>query len=158
MTDERISATAAIEASPDVVFGVLADPSLHASIDGTGRVSEPVDPQPLTAVGQVFRMGMYHPDHPDGNYRTANQVRVFEPPRAIAWATGYHDDDGGLRFGGWIWRYDLAPLGASRTTVTLTYDWSAVGEDVRSYLEFPPFPPEHLDRSLDHLAELVRAR
>jgi hypothetical protein len=27
-----------------------------------------------------------------------------------------------LEFGGWIWRYDLAPLGPSETEVTLTYD------------------------------------
>jgi hypothetical protein len=26
---------------------------------------------------------------------------------------------------------------------------------VREYLEFPMFPPEHLDNSLQHLAELV---
>jgi hypothetical protein len=40
--------------------------------------------------------------------------------------TGYRKDDGDLEFGGWIWRYDLAPLGPSETAVTLTYDWSAV--------------------------------
>ena len=28
---------------------------------------------------------------------------------------------GELGFGGWLWRYDLATTGPSRTTVTLTY-------------------------------------
>src|SRR5690242_16076155 len=63
--------------------------------------------------------------------------------------------DGRLEFGGWIWRYDLAPLGPSETEVTLTYDWSAVPQSIREYLQFPPFGPEHLTNSLHHLAELA---
>jgi hypothetical protein len=27
-------------------------------------------------------MGMYHPGHPDGNYRMFNEVQVLDPPRA----------------------------------------------------------------------------
>jgi hypothetical protein len=41
--------------------------------------------------------------------------------------------------------------------VTHTYDWSGVGPGPREYLEFPPFPPDHLANSLEHLAELVDA-
>jgi hypothetical protein len=101
-------------------------------------------------------MGMFHPDHPDGHYQVANRVQVFEPPTAIAWQPGYDDaDDGSLRFGGWTWRYDLAPAGAAATRVTLTYDWSAVPDSIRAYLQFPPFAPGHLDRSLAHLARLA---
>jgi membrane protein implicated in regulation of membrane protease activity len=60
-----------------------------------------------------------------------------------------------LRFGGWTWRYDLTPVGPANTTVTLSYDWSAVPDSLREHIGFPPFPPEHLDNSLAHLAELV---
>ena len=49
----------------------------------------------------------------------------------------------------------LAPLGSSETEVTLTYDWSAVPQFIREYLQFPPFGPEHLTNSLHHLAELA---
>src|SRR3712207_9325349 len=56
--------------------------------------------------GQVFRMVMYHPRHPDGRYETANQVRELDPPHVIAWATGTEDAEGRLSFGGWIWRYE----------------------------------------------------
>jgi uncharacterized protein YndB with AHSA1/START domain len=152
---DRASATRVIDAPAEAVFGVLTDPASHTAVDGTGWVRETRGQARLTSVGQVFRMPMHHDDHPDGDYETANEVRVFEPPAAIAWATGYDAEDGTLRFGGWTWRYDLAPVGDSSTTVTLTYDWSAVGEDVRAYLSFPPFPPGHLERSLDHLADLV---
>jgi hypothetical protein len=81
----------------------------------------------ITATGQVFRMAMYHENHPDKDYKMANRVEVFDEPRAIAWQPGTESPETGeLSFGGWIWRYDLEATGPSRTTVTLTYDWSAV--------------------------------
>jgi uncharacterized protein YndB with AHSA1/START domain len=157
-TDQnRVSAVLTVAAPVTRVFAVLADPAAHVAIDGTGWVQRPVDRAPLTGPGQVFRMGMYHPGHPDGDYRTANRVHVLEPPHAIGWYTGTEQDDGSLHFGGWYWRYDLVPLGQDRTGVTLTYDWSEVPDDVPEGLHFPPFPPEHLPDSLRHLADLVES-
>lgn len=155
MADDRVSATTVINASAEAIFAVLTDPAKHASIDGTGWVCETVDSATLTAAGQIFRMSMYHPNHPDGKYETANRVQVFDPPDAVSWETGYDPGDGVLRFGGWFWRYDLTPAGPSSTTVTLTYDWSACSDSVREIVGFPPFPPEHLGNSLAHLAELA---
>jgi uncharacterized protein YndB with AHSA1/START domain len=155
MADERLSVTTIIDASPEVVFAVLADPAKHAAIDGTGWVCEPLESDSLTAVGQVFRMGMYHPNHPDGNYQVANRVQIFDPPSAIAWEPGEETDDGSMRMGGWVWRYDLTPTGQSETEVTLSYDWSAVPDPLREHISFPPFPVDHLQNSLAHLAELV---
>ena len=149
-----ISVSTTIEASADAIFAVLADPAKHAAIDGTGWVGSPLDRQTLAESGQIFRMAMYHSNHPDGNYQMANRVEVFDPPHAISWMPG-HDAGEGLRFGGWVWRYDLAPAGDSSTTVTLTYDWSAVPQESRDLIGFPPFPPDHLANSLAHLAELA---
>jgi len=109
----------------------------------------------LTAAGQIFRIAMYHENHPDGAYQMANRVQVFDPPSAISWEPGYNAGDGSLRFGGWTWRYDLAPDGPGKTRVTLAYDWSAVPESLREHIGFPPFRPDHLDNSLAHLAELA---
>ncbi len=142
MADESLSATTIIHAPAEVIFAVLADPTKHAAIDGTGWVREPLDSKPLTAAGQVFRMAMYHPNHPDGNYQVANRVQVFDPPNVISW-------------GGWVWRYDLTPAGPSETKVTLSYDWSAVPDFLRQHIGFPPFPADHLGNSLAHLAALV---
>ncbi|GAA2849689.1 SRPBCC family protein [Pseudonocardia halophobica] len=155
MAEENVSATLTVAEPVARVFAVLADPTTHPAIDGTGWVREAVDRAPLTEVGQVFRIGMYHPNHPDGHYEMANEVRVCDPPRAIGWLPGQEKDDGHLEFGGWTWRYDLVPLGPSETEVTLTYDWSAVPQFIREYLHFPPFGPEHLTTSLQHLAELA---
>ena len=163
MTEETVAARTIINASADVVFDRLADPSMHMAIDGTGWVREPVEEQPLTEIGQVFRMGMYHDDHPKKHYEMANRVEVFERPRAIAWLPGAEarhipggqgPDDGRIHWGGWIWRYDLRPVDGDRTEVTLSFDWSAVTPQYRD-IEFPPFELRHLDNSLRNLAALA---
>ena len=59
----------------------------------------------------------------------------------MLWEPGYGSGDGSLRFGGWVWRYDLAPAGSPGTKVTLSYDWSAVGDGPRQRIQFPPFSP-----------------
>ncbi|MFF1809688.1 polyketide cyclase [Streptomyces sp. NPDC058251] len=156
MDQESVSATLTVAVPAARVFAVLADPTTHSAIDGTGWVQEPVGRAPLTEVGQIFRMDMYHANHPNGHYQVVNKVQVLDPPRAIGWLTGQDKGDGHLEFGGWIWRYDLAPLGPSETGVTLTYDWSAVPQYIRERgIQFPPFGPEHLINSLHHLAELA---
>ena len=155
-TAETMSATGRIDASPEAVFGVLADPGSHAAIDGTGWVCEALDTAPLTAAGQVFRMAMYHSDHPNGGYVVANEVQVLSRPHVIAWRPGYDTDDGTLAFGGWVWRYDL-DWEDGGTQVTLSYDWSAITDEARKAQSFPPFGVEHLIASLDHLADLARA-
>ncbi len=158
MEPERVSVSTTIEAAPEAVFAVLADPSAHADIDGTGWVREAIDGDRITAAGQIFRMAMYHPNHPDGDYKIANRVEVFDEPSAIAWMPGSESPETGeLTFGGWTWRYDLEASGPSRTVVTLTYDWSAAPPEVRERLQFPPFPLQHLDNSLQHLSDLVVA-
>lgn len=155
MTDDTVSARITIAAPANAVFGVLADPSTHAAIDGTGWVRESLDGAPLTGTGQIFRVAMYHENHPDKHYEMANKVVAFTPPRAIAWEPGQDAArDGNLSFGGWVWRYDLAAVGPSSTEVTLTYDWSAVPPQLREHIGFPPFDPQHLENSLLHLAEL----
>jgi uncharacterized protein YndB with AHSA1/START domain len=158
VASETVSVSITIKAPVEAIFAVLVDPAKHAAIDGTGWVRDPLDRQTLTASGQIFRMAMYHPNHPKGNYEMANLVEVFDPPHAISWKPGYDAGNGTLDFGGWVWRYDLAPLGPSETEVSLSYDWSAVPQDVRQrQVQWPPFPPDHLHDSLTRLAQLVVA-
>jgi hypothetical protein len=155
MTNEILTAASPINATAETIFAILADPARHAAIDGTGWVREPLEQAPIAAPGQLFRMAMYHANHPNGHYEMVNRVEVFDPPRAISWEPGYDPGDGNVRFGGWIWRYDLAALGPSDTEVRLSYDWSAVPDEARRGGQFPPFSPDHLASSLGHLGELV---
>jgi uncharacterized protein YndB with AHSA1/START domain len=158
MTDETMKATCAIDAPAEIVFDVLADPTTHQAIDGTGWVRESLDGKRLTEVGQIFRMAMYHENYGGMHYVMANRVEVFQPPHAIAWLPGQGADDANLEFGGWIWRYDLEPVDNHRTQVTLTYDWSAVPAALREHIGFPPFDRQHLDNSLKNLARLAQDR
>ena len=156
MDQENVSATLTVAVPAARVFAVLADPSRHAAVDGTGRVRDSVDGQRLTGSGQIFRVAMYHENHPDGSYEMCNLVLAFEPPRVISWKPGYMSQETGkLEFGGWIWRYDLTQLGPDKTKVTLSYDWSAVGPIPRQHIQLPPFPADHLDNSLSYLAAIV---
>lgn len=150
--------TATIHSPVDVVFGVLADPSTHQAIDGTGWVRESLDGKPLTQTGQIFRIAMYHENHPDKDYEMANLVEVFEPPHAIGWKPGQPNENGEMQYGGWTWRYDLERAESNQTRVTLTYDWSGVPQETREHIGFPPFDGQHLDNSLKHLADLAAAR
>jgi uncharacterized protein YndB with AHSA1/START domain len=158
MTDETMKSTCVVDAPAETVFDVLADPATHQAIDGTGWVRESLAGKRLTEVGQVFRMAMYHENYGGMHYEVANRVEVFQPPHAIAWLPGQGADDANLDFGGWIWRYDLEPVGDDRTEVTLTYDWSAVPTAIREHIGFPPFDRQHLDNSLKHLAGLAQCR
>jgi uncharacterized protein YndB with AHSA1/START domain len=155
VTEETMNVVTTINAPAQTVFDVLADPSTHAAIDGTGWVRESRDGKHLTEAGQVFRMAMYHPNHPDKDYEMANRIEIFDPPRAIAWQPGQGPDDANLEFGGWVWRYDLKPVGPAQTEVTLTYDWSRVPLHTREHIGFPPFDAQHLQNSLKHLADLT---
>src|ERR1700692_1570730 len=130
VASETISVSITIKAPAEAIFAVLVDPAKHDAIDGTGWVRDPLDRQPLTASGQIFRMAMYHPNHPNGDYEMANLVTVFDPPHAISWKPGYDPGGGVLRFGGWIWRYDLAPLGPSETEAWLPSAWAGVAGGV----------------------------
>src|SRR3984893_322919 len=151
MTNDTITATITIPAAAEAVFGVLADPTTHAAIDGTGWVRD-------FLAGQIFRIAMYHDNPPAKNYEMANKVVVFERPHAIAWQPGQDaEGDGTLSFGGWIWRYDIDDAGSSASHVTLTYDWSAVPPELREHIPFPPFDPTHLENSLKHLSDLASA-
>ena len=54
MAEETVSATLTLAVPAARVFAVLADPTTHSAIDGTGWVQQSVDRAPLTAVGQIF--------------------------------------------------------------------------------------------------------
>ena len=77
MSKENVSVSTTVDAPAETVFAVLTDPATHEAIDGTGWVRQSVDGKPLTEVGQIFRMGMYHDNHPD------EALRDGEPGRGV---------------------------------------------------------------------------
>jgi uncharacterized protein YndB with AHSA1/START domain len=95
-----------IRASPEVIFDVLADPSKHPLIDGSGMLQGAVEDEAATrlALGVTFGMSMKM----GIGYSTVNTVVEFDENRRIAWQTG---PKGKLEpyVAGRIWRYDLEP-------------------------------------------------
>lgn len=152
-TTDQLATSRTIAAPPDRVFALLADPSRHGAIDGTGWVGAARTTAVLSGVGEVFEMDMFH-ENVGGAYVMRNEVTVFEPPSAIGWLPIGRGPDGQWGPGGWTWRYDLTPSG-SGTAVTLTYDWSQVPEFLRNEIPFPPFPVSHLENSLANLERLA---
>jgi uncharacterized protein YndB with AHSA1/START domain len=117
-----------IRASPEAIFDVLADPSKHALIDGSGMVQGVVDNGEPTRLhlGVTFGMSMKL----GIRYATASTVVEFEENRRIAWKTG---PKGRLEpyVAGRIWRYELEPL-ADGTLVRES--WDITGDHQRSLL------------------------
>ncbi|WP_106348416.1 SRPBCC family protein [Antricoccus suffuscus] len=153
MTTESISARRTVNAPADRIFAILADPARHQDIEPTDWVRDAVDSQPLTAVGDVFAMNMFHVGQ-GGDYRMHNKVTVFDRDSAIAWEPGQASKSGTVNYGGWEWRYDLKPTDEG-TDVTLNYDWSGASKEVRAVVPFPAVNEDYLGKSLAGLAALA---
>jgi hypothetical protein len=140
-----VSVTKLIEADRQRLFDVLADPSQHPLIDGSGsvRAMRPGGPSRLS-LGATFSMDM----RMGADYRIRNTVVEFEEPALIGWR----------HFNRHIWRYRLteAPPGAAGTVVT--EEWDARGAHNRLGLLLLRFPQRNqaaMRATLDRLAELV---
>ena len=112
MTVERL-----INASPEAIFDVLANPAMHSLIDGSGMLQGASGSEDTRlALGETFGMGMKM----GVRYSTVNTVVEFDENRRIAWQTG---PKGKLEpyVAGRIWRYELEPRG-DRTLVRESWD------------------------------------
>ena len=70
-----------IRAAPEAIFALLADPSRHHDIDGSGTVREAENAPERVELGDTFGMGMKR----GVPYSTHNVVIEFEDNRRIAW-------------------------------------------------------------------------
>ena len=145
MSDRSVSVSRVIAAPPEKIFDVLATPSGHAVIDGSGTVKgEQVGPDRLTEVGDRFGMKMKMYGLP---YKMSSNVVEFEENRLIAWA----------HFGGHRWRYELEPV-EEGTRVTETFDWSTA--KAPKFIELMGYPKKHpaaMEKTLERLDEHVTA-
>ena len=94
-----------ITAPPEAIFALLADPSRHRDIDGSGSVHDPKGTPQRVKLGDQFGMAMKR----GVPYSTTNTVVEFEDNRRIAWKTCSPNLVGKV-LGGPIWRYELEPV------------------------------------------------
>ncbi|MFD5828286.1 SRPBCC family protein [Lentzea sp. NPDC060358] len=143
MPKRSVSATRTVQAPPERIFELLADPSKHPLIDGSGAVRAPLPGAPAklalgTAFGMDMKIGLA--------YRIENTVVEFEENRLIAWR----------HFNGHRWRWQLTPVGDGATEVTETFDWSTARTPV--LIGLSPIPRRNrasMERSLERLSALL---
>lgn len=114
-----VSVERTIAAPPDRIFDLLADPSRHQEIDGSGTVRDAKAGSQRLALGSRFGMSMKL----GLPYSMVSTVVEFEENRRIAWQTrplGFLAKFGGGR----IWRYELEPAADGATVVRESWDIS----------------------------------
>ena len=104
-----VSVSQFVPATPAQIFDVLAKPSMHSVIDGSGSVRGKLVGPDRLSLGAKFGMSMYLVLP----YRITNTVVEFEESKRIGWR----------HFGGHVWRYLLEPVEGG-TLVTEQFDYS----------------------------------
>ncbi|MGY2127503.1 SRPBCC family protein [Blastococcus sp. SYSU DS0617] len=145
MTEKLISESITVDAPPETVFAILADPRQHSRIDGSGSVGSVISaPERLTGTGQTFTVRMKLFGVP---YVIRNRVVEFEPGRRIAWR----------HFTANRWRYELAPTADGGTRVTETFDASRADGVTDAVVRWAKFPERNREGIVGTLQRLKQA-
>lgn len=132
-----------VPAEPQAIFDLLADPSQHAVIDGSGTVrgAQPGVPARLS-LGARFAMSMKL----GVPYKMTNEVIEFDEPNVIAWT----------HVGSHVWRYRLRSVDGG-TEVTEEFDWGAAKAPwALSLVGAPKRNGRAIEKTLDRLADHFR--
>lgn len=123
---KQVSASRVIAADAQTLFDIVADPTLHHVIDGSGSVKGTSGGTRKLALGDKFttRMRLGVP------YIISNKVVEYTEGRRIAWA----------HLGGWRWRYEFEPVEGG-TEVTETFDWSP--SKAGAYIDLMKWPEKN---------------
>jgi len=144
---ERIvSATRAISASADRIFGLIAEPSIQPRWDGNNNLASAEPGQRVHQVGDVFKMTLTN-----GAVRENHVVEFIEGSK-IAWRPA----EPRKQPPGHLWRWELNPINATLTNVTHTYDWTALTDQTRLE-KSRSTTAQMLRESIDRLALLAQA-
>lgn len=142
MSEHSVSVERVVHAPASAIFDLLADPSGHARIDGSGSVRGVRGGSKRLGLGDTFlvnmRIGL--------PYISANRIIEFEEDRRIAWQQ---------TFGRQIWRYELTPVDDG-TLVRETFDGSKYrGRPILRLLGVIPRHRVNMTKTLDRIEELL---
>jgi uncharacterized protein YndB with AHSA1/START domain len=143
-TPRVVSASREIAAGPGRIFELIADPAQQPRWDGNDNLAGAPARQRVRRAGDVFTMTL------TGGAIRENHVVEFEEGRQIAWTPA----EPGRAPPGHLWRWELEPIGASRTRVTHTYDWTQLTDEKR-LSRAQATTASKLRASLDRLAALA---
>lgn len=126
-----------VPAEPQAIFDLLADPSQHPLIDGSGSVRSAGEAPERLALGSKFSMSMKL----GVPYKITNEVVEFEEPSLIAWQ----------HMGKHVWRYRLRPVDGG-TEVTEEFDFRpALSATVLKLSGVPKRNAKAIEATLDRL-------
>jgi uncharacterized protein YndB with AHSA1/START domain len=140
-----VSATRVISASAERIFELIAEPSSQPSWDGNNNLASSAPGQRVRAVGDVFKTALTN-----GAVRENHVVEFIEPTK-IAWRPA----EPGKPPPGHLWRWELSEINSTLTTVTHTYDFTAL-TDAKRLEKARSTTPEMLRESMDKLAMLAQ--
>jgi uncharacterized protein YndB with AHSA1/START domain len=147
MEEERIvSATRVISASAARIFELIADPSRQPSWDGNNNLASSAPGQRVHQVGDVFKTTLTN-----GAVRE-NHVVEFVECSKIAWCPAELKKQPP----GHLWRWEVSQINSTLSTVTHTYDWTAL-TDVNRIEKARATTPDMLRESMDRLAVLAQS-
>ena len=138
ITEDTVSATGIVPATPAAVFDFLRRPANHSELSGDGTVKGSRTGDEELSMDSRFGMKM----KVGVPYRMSSKVVEFEQDHLIAWC----------HFGGHRWRWELEPVDGG-TQVTETFDMSTA--------KFPPalrlagYPKRHEDNVADSVRNLI---
>ena len=128
---DSVSASRVIAADAQRLFEIVADPTLHHVIDGSGSVKGTRGGTRKLTLGDKFTTNM----RIGVPYVISNKVVEYVEGERIAWA----------HLGGWRWRYEFEPVEGG-TKVTETFDWGP--SKAGAYINLVKWPAKNL-RSIE---------
>jgi hypothetical protein len=153
MDGDVITTEKVIGAAPDAIFALLADPSRHPDIDGSGTVKRAKSDAPgLLSLGATFGMSM----KAGIGYSMVNTVVEFEPNRRIAWQARPPGILGRIAAGR-IWRYELEPVEGG---TLVRESWDISQDRQRRMLKHGGIPNQaetSMRKTLERIAQLTEA-
>ncbi|HEY5025106.1 MAG TPA: SRPBCC family protein [Acidimicrobiales bacterium] len=153
MERDIVTVEKVIHAPAETIFALLADPTRHPDIDGSGAVRQAkADAPQRLALGSTFGMSM----RAGIPYSMVNTVIEFEDNRRIAWQARPPGFVG--RFSaGRIWRYELEPVeGGTRVKES----WDLSQDKQRMLLRLGGIPDKtraNMQKTLERIEELTSA-
>lgn len=140
-TARVVSVERVIQATPEKIFDLLADPTQHPRFDGSDTVKAARGDPVRLSLGAEFSMDM----RIGVPYRIKNTVVEFEDGRRIAWQHQAHN----------VWRYELEPIDGG-TRVRESFDWTnGRGRKVIELMGYPEKNRKGMEATLERLAYLV---
>ena len=150
MDGNVVSAERVIPATPESIFDLVADPSRHPEIDGSGTVKQARETPGRLSAGSTFGMSMQM----GIKYSMVNTVIEFEDNRRIAWQAKPGGFAGKL-VGGRIWRYEFEPVeGGTRVRES----WDISEDHQRPFLKLGGLPEKtkaNMEKTLARIEELT---